>query len=167
MACCPLSQRASLPPSASPCCLLLSRMVFRLSSQKNLLIEILTADISVNKALFKLTGKANVGYMVTLTQNSNVLATTAIADSDRVWSIDVALSTNNNGANTFTATASNSAGNTATSTAVTITLDITVPIITLTGANPQTIELGLCHLYHSVLKLNSDSGWLGLICCAK
>ena len=47
------------------------------------------------------------------------------------------------GANTFTATATDQAGNISdVSNSVTVTLDNAAPIITLTGANPQTIESG-------------------------
>ena len=87
-----------------------------------------------------ISGSAEAGATVTLSQNGDALATTATVDSSGVWLLTVTLT---EGANRFTATATDAAGNvSAASAAVSVTLDTTAPIITLTGANPQTIELG-------------------------
>ncbi len=87
-----------------------------------------------------ITGTTVEGSTVTLTQNDNVLTSTVTIDSDGTWSVDVTLI---QGANTFTATATDQAGNISdVSNSVTVTLDNTAPTITLTGANPQTIESG-------------------------
>ena len=94
-----------------------------------------------NENTITITGTTVEGSTVTLTQNDNVLTSTVTIDSDGTWSVDVTLI---QGANTFTATATDQAGNISdVSNSVTVTLDNTAPIITLTGANPQTIELGV------------------------
>ncbi len=93
-----------------------------------------------NENTVTITGTTVEGSTVTLTQNDNVLTSTVTIDSDGTWSVDVTLI---QGVNTFTATATDQAGNISdVSNSVTVTLDNTAPIITLTGANPQTIELG-------------------------
>ena len=93
-----------------------------------------------NENTITITGTTVEGSTVTLTQNDNVLTSTVTIDSDGIWSVDVTLI---QGANTFTATATDQAGNISdVSNSVTVTLDNTAPIITLTGANPQTIESG-------------------------
>ena len=94
-----------------------------------------------NENTITITGTTVEGSTVTLTQNDNVLTSTVTIDSDGTWSVDVTLI---QGANTFTATATDQAGNISdVSNSVTVTLDNAAPIITLTGANPQTIELGV------------------------
>ena len=94
-----------------------------------------------NENTITITGTTVEGSTVTLTQNDNVLTSTVTIDSDGAWSVDVTLI---QGANTFTATATDQAGNISdVSNSVTVTLDNAAPIITLTGANPQTIELGV------------------------
>ena len=93
-----------------------------------------------NENTVTITGTTVEGSTVTLTQNDNVLTSTVTIDSDGTWSVDVTLI---QGVNTFTATATDQAGNISdVSNSVTVTLDNTAPIITLTGANPQTIESG-------------------------
>ncbi len=93
-----------------------------------------------NENTITITGTTVEGSTVTLTQNDNVLTSTVTIDSDGIWSVDVTLI---QGANTFTATATDQAGNISdVSNSVTVTLDNAAPIITLTGANPQTIESG-------------------------
>ena len=93
-----------------------------------------------NENTITITGTTVEGSTVTLTQNDNVLTSTVTIDSDGIWSVDVTLI---QGDNTFTATATDQAGNISdVSNSVTVTLDNTAPIITLTGANPQTIESG-------------------------
>ena len=56
-----------------------------------------------------ISGSAEADATITLTQNDNALTTTV--DSSGTWSIEVTLSANNNGVNTFTATATDVTGN--------------------------------------------------------
>ncbi len=94
-----------------------------------------------NENTITITGTTVEGSTVTLIQNNIALTPTTITSSDGIWSVDVTLI---QGDNTFTATATDQAGNISdVSNSVTVTLDNAAPIITLTGANPQTIELGV------------------------
>ena len=95
-----------------------------------------------NDDTITITGTAEAGSTVTLTQNDNVLTSTATATAGGAWTIEVTLSTDNNGANVFTATASDVAGNTSAATdAVNVTLDTAPSFGTATVTN-QTYTAG-------------------------
>ena len=109
-------------------------------------VTITTTAQTVNDAAFTLAGTVEAGATVTLTQNDNVLTSTATATAGGTWTIEVTLSTGNNGANTFTATAMDQAGNVSgASNEVTVTLDTTsnAPVITppTTPTNDNTITI--------------------------
>ena len=99
-----------------------------------------TTAQTVNTVAFTLSGTAEAGATVTLTQNSNALAPTATDDSSGSWSLAVTLT---EGANLFTATASDAAGNVSeASAAVTVTLDTTAPaapVITTAVVTPPSL----------------------------
>ena len=97
-----------------------------------------------------ISGSAEADATVTLSQNGTALTTTATAGSNGDWSIEVTLSADNNGANTFTATATDRASNASgSSNEVTVTLDQTKPTIAIrntsltspTNDNPIPINL--------------------------
>ena len=92
-----------------------------------------------NDNTIAISGTAEAGATVTLSQNGNALTPTATANSGGAWSLAVTLI---EGANTFTATASDAAGNvSAASAAVSITLDTTAPAQpVITTATPQTVD---------------------------
>ena len=95
-----------------------------------------------NDSSFTVTGTAEADSTITLTQNGSVLGanTDTATATNGIWSIDVTLV---DGTNTFTATATDAATNTSgVSNSLTITLDTVPPVITLTGDNPQDIDLG-------------------------
>ena len=103
-----------------------------------------------NNDSITISGSAEAGATVTLSQNGTALATTATAGSNGTWSIEVTLSADNNGANTFTAKAADQAGNASdVSNEVTVTLDQTKPAIIIrstsstnpTNDNPIVITL--------------------------
>ncbi len=103
-----------------------------------------------NNDSITISGSAEADATVTLTQNGTALATTATVSSTGTWSIEVSLSADNNGANTFTATAADQAGNVSdVSNEVTVTLDQTKPTIAIrntsltspTNDNPILINL--------------------------
>ena len=103
-----------------------------------------------NNDSITISGSAEADATVTLSQNGTALATTATAGSNGTWSIEVTLSADNNGANTFTATATDQASNASgSSNEVTVTLDQTKPAIIIrstsstnpTNDNPIGITL--------------------------
>ncbi len=97
-------------------------------------VAITTTAQTVNTAAFTLEGTTEAGATVTLTQNGNTVTTTATATAGGAWSIEVTLSADNNGANTFTATAMDQAGNVSgLSNLVRATLDQTKPTIQITS----------------------------------
>ena len=91
-----------------------------------------------------ITGTANVGSTVTLTQNNgdDTLTFTDITSSTGTWSIDVTLI---QGANTFTATATDQAGNISIPSTIIVTLDNTAPaapvITSPTSTNKNTLAI--------------------------
>ena len=101
---------------------------------------IITAPTTpTNDATIAITGTAEAGSIVTLTQNGNALTATATVSSTGTWSIEVTLSADNNGSNDFTAKAANQAGNASdASNAVTVTLDQTKPTIQITSVTSPT-----------------------------
>ena len=108
-----------------------------------------------NNASITISGSAEADATVTLSQNGTALATTATAGSNGTWSIEVTLSADNDGANTFTATATDRASNVSdvsnvvAVTLVAVTLDQTKPTIAIrntsltnpTNDNPIPINL--------------------------
>ena len=97
------------------------------------------ANTSVNTVSFTLAGTAEAGATVDVLRSGASIATvTAMANG--AWSIEVTLSTDNNGANTFTATATDAAMNTSdASPAVTITLDMVAPPVAI-GITTRTVN---------------------------
>ena len=102
---------------------------------------ILTQAQATNTALVTITGTAKLDFTVTLsvsTESGTVVNLGEATVTGTTWAKSVRLM---EGANVFTATASDGPGNTATSTAVTITLDTdapSVPVITAPTDNTFT-----------------------------
>ncbi len=87
-------------------------------------------------------GTAEAGAAVTVTINTNTDTQEVVtADDEGNW-MTAGEITLTEGSNTITATARDAAGNTSAEVSITVTLDIRAPVITLTGANPQSIVVG-------------------------
>ena len=95
-------------------------------------VSITNTPQSVNTESFTLTGTADADSTVEVFQNGGTIGTTT-ATTTRDWTLLVRLT---DGANTFTATATDSTGNTSEATeAVIITLDTGRPGVTITSAS--------------------------------
>ena len=101
-------------------------------------VAITTTAQTVNEASFTLEGTVTVeaGAMVDVLKDGTSIGAASV--SGGTWSLAVTLT---DGANVFTATASDATGNRSDATAaVTVTLDSDAPTITITTTTPQTVN---------------------------